>query len=100
MADETSLNNQSKTKPKVGDGTPGPGRPKGAQNKTTLALKDMILKALDDAGGVSYLSDQASKNPAAFLTLVGKVLPMQVTGEGGGPVAIEIRRVIQDPQAS
>ncbi len=26
------------------------------------------------------------KTASAFLTLVGKVLPMQVTGEGGGPV--------------
>ena len=29
----------------------GKGRPKGARNKMTRALKDMILQALDDAGG-------------------------------------------------
>ena len=37
----------------------------------------MILTAFDEVGGHSYLVEQARANPAA-LTLVGKVLPMQV----------------------
>ena len=40
----------------------------------------MILEALDNAGGVAYLAEQSEKNPTAFLTLVGKVLPLQVAG--------------------
>lgn len=64
-------------------GARGRGRPKGAVNKTTAALKDMILGALDNAGGVDYLEAQAEKNPTAFLTLVGKVLPLQVNAELG-----------------
>lgn len=66
----------------------GPGRPKGAPNKVTAELKDMILSALDESGGVEYLVERARdpRTASAFLTLVGKVLPMQVTGEGGGPV--------------
>lgn len=70
----------------------GKGRKKGVPNKVTAALKDMILTALNEAhedGAVAYLRDQASKNPTAFLTLVGKVLPLQVTGEGGGPIRFE-----------
>lgn len=59
----------------------GRGRPKGAVNKTTAALKDMILKALDEAGGVEYLVQQSEENATAFLTLVGKVLPLQVNAE-------------------
>ena len=59
-----------------------PGRPKGAPNKTTQALKDMILSALDKSGGVSYLVEQAATNPNAFMSLVGKVLPMTVMGAG------------------
>lgn len=62
------------------------GRPKGARNKTTAAVKEMILEALSNKGGVEYLERQADSNPTAFLTLVGKVLPLQVTGEGGGPL--------------
>ena len=62
--------------------TSGQGRPKGIPNKATRELKEMILGALDKAGGVKYLQRQADENPAAFMTLVGKVLPMTVTGTG------------------
>lgn len=57
----------------------GKGRPKGAQNKVTKQLKEMILGALDDAGGQDYLA-QCAKDPktrTAFLTLLGKVLPTE-----------------------
>ena len=40
--------------------------------------------ALDDAGGQEYLATQAKENPNAFMTLVGKVLPLQVGGSGSG----------------
>ena len=56
----------------------GGGSRKGVPNKVTAELKDMILGALDDAGGQAYLARQAEDNPNAFLTLVGKVLPMTV----------------------
>lgn len=60
----------------------GKGRKKGTLNKTTKALKEMILEALDNKGGVAYLARQADENPTAFLALVGKVLPMTVQGTG------------------
>lgn len=60
----------------------GRGRPKGVPNKTTAAVKDMVIQALDGAGGVKYLQKQADLNPSAFLTLVGKVIPLQVAGPG------------------
>ena len=41
----------------------------------------MILQALDEAGGVDYLKEQAEKNPAAFLTLVGKIVPRDIKAE-------------------
>lgn len=59
------------------------GRPKGSLNKDTIQLKEMILNALDKAGGVDYLVGQAKENPTAFLTLVGKVLPMSVDPGAG-----------------
>lgn len=61
---------------------PKGGSRKGIPNKVTSDLKDMILGALDQAGGAAYLLTQAKKkNPAPFLTLVGKCLPkdMNVT---------------------
>lgn len=68
----------------------GGGSRKGKPNKETKALRELILGALDDCGGQKYLSEQAKKNPNAFLALIGKVLPMQVSGEGGGPLKSEI----------
>lgn len=72
----------------IGKGKPGPGRPKGVPNKTTKAVKDMILQALANKGGVKYLEVQAEKNPTAFLTLVGKVLPLDVNANVQGQIGL------------
>lgn len=57
---------------------------KRGPNKVTAELKDMIREALDQAGGVSYLLARANdpKTATAFLSLVGKTLPMTVKGPG------------------
>lgn len=77
-------------------GNRGKGRKRGVPNKVTGALKDMILGALDRAGGVDYLEKQADENPVAFMTLVGKVLPLQVNAKVDGEVSYRIieRRVV------
>jgi len=78
----------------------GGGSRKGKPNKQTAALKDMILQALDQNGGVAYLARQAEENPGPFLTLIGKVLPLQVTGENGGSIIIStVRYSHADDQA-
>ena len=61
------------------------GRKAGTPNKISALLKDEILQAADSAhkdGRVGYLKYQAKKNPTAFLTLLGKVIPTQVEGTG------------------
>lgn len=61
------------------------GRKKGTPNKVTALLKDQILEAGAAAhkdGMVGYLTEQATENPTAFLTLLGKVLPTQIEGAG------------------
>lgn len=69
------------------------GRAKGVPNKFTGELKDMILTALTQAGGVDYLAEQAKEKPAAFLALVGRVLPMTLTGTGdGGAITVNIKQ--------
>lgn len=73
-----------KGSPKVG------GRQKGTPNKTTAAVKDMVLQALSNKGGVEYLEQQADKNPTAFLTLVGKVLPLDVNANVKADTTVEV----------
>ncbi|MGI4847244.1 MAG: hypothetical protein ACRYGK_03775 [Janthinobacterium lividum] len=71
----------------------GMGRPKGTPNKSTRLVKEMLLAALDKAGGVAYLLAQAKAEPKAFLILVGKLLPLQVTGLNDAPISVEYRDV-------
>lgn len=72
----------------VPKGTRIGGRKKGTPNKITGAVKDMVLTALNNVGGVKYLEHQAKENPTAFMTLVGKVIPTQVAGDGENPVRV------------
>jgi hypothetical protein len=49
----------------------------------------MVVKALNMVGGEKYFARQAEKNPAAFMSLVGKVMPLQVQASGGGALLLE-----------
>lgn len=68
------------------------GRQKGTRNKTTQALKDAILEAAklagDKDGLVGYLQQQAKDNPAPFMSLLGRVLPL--TTEVDGKITVKI----------
>ena len=64
----------------------GAGRPKGSVNKMSAELKEMILGALEESGGQAYLVEQAKSSPAAFMTLLGKVLPMTVASDPDSPL--------------
>jgi hypothetical protein len=67
------------------------GRPAGAQNKTTTALKEAILSAAaehgeDDMGSdglKGYLRKVAREDVKAFTSLLGRVLPHDMTNNGG-----------------
>ena len=61
---------------------PESGRKKGTPNKTTADVRAMILQALDSAGGAEYLARQSEENPAAFMQLVGKVVPKELNIDG------------------
>jgi hypothetical protein len=85
--------------PKVGPRRkPGPpkgvrigGRKAGTPNKVTGQLKDMIMTALDEVGGVDYLKFQANENAKTFLLLLGRVLPMQVSSDPDQPFELVLR---------
>ena len=73
------------------------GRPKGALNKENKLLREMILEALDKKGGAEYLAEKAESHPQAFMALLGRVLPLQVTGEGGAPMKITVVTGVPEP---
>ena len=84
-------------------GPGNPGKPKGATNHLTREVKAMILEALEGAGGVQYLIDKADSHPQAFMSLLGRVLPLQVTGklehEHSGSISGEVGRVVAEMRA-
>src|SRR5215469_12200127 len=73
---------------------PGPGRPKGSLNKTTLQLREMILLALDKLGGPDYLVALGRENSSAYASLLSKVLPTTLSAsESDGGVGVKVRFV-------
>ncbi len=80
--------------PKIG------GRKAGTPNQTTALLKDAIIQAATNAGEgdmIEYLTVQARQNPGPFMSLLGKVLPMQLTGGDGKDLVINLTIGGDDP---
>jgi hypothetical protein len=73
----------------------GAGRPKGSPNKTTKAAKDTIALAAAELGGHARLVKWAKEDPlnerAFWSTIYPKLIPVQLSGEGGGPVALSFQ---------
>ena len=61
-------------------------------------LRRMIHEALSQAGGVQYLYKQAVENPQGFLALLGKCVPKEVVGEGGGPMRFIVVTGVPEPE--
>lgn len=71
--------------------TSGQGRQKGVPNAISRDIKEMVVGALCAVGGTNYLARQAEQNPVAFMGLIGRILPLQVTGENGGALLVDFR---------
>ena len=78
------------------NGNRGMGRKKGSKNKIPSDVRQMVLTALTEEGGVEYLRQQARENPKAFLPLVARLLPTRVEGDAENPLRVihSIKRVI------
>jgi hypothetical protein len=77
----------------VKGGVPGPGRPKGSVPKAVKTIRDAVLEAFDQVGGVAYLAKLAAgtqSDRAAFVGLVSKVLPTQVNATVEGGVQVQL----------
>jgi hypothetical protein len=66
------------------------GRQAGTPNRITADVRAMILAALDRVGGEDYLVQQAHDNPKSFLSLLGRIIPTQVTGKNDAPLFPEL----------
>lgn len=70
------------------------GRKKGTPNRFTADLRAMILGALQAAGGQEYFQRIARSHPAAFMRLLGKLLPMTVAGDPKAPMEGKVEVVL------
>lgn len=77
----------------LGGKRPGAGRKRGVPNKLSTAAKDVIQMASIRLGGVDRIVKWVDAEPANervwWGTIYPKLLPLQLTGEGGGPVVIQ-----------
>lgn len=91
----------------------GAGRGKGQVSKITVALKEAILLAAEEAGDImadaaaekgetrtgglaGYLLAVATSDLKAFCGLLGKVLPMQITGGDGKSLEVTFKTVYEE----
>jgi hypothetical protein len=89
---------KQKGSPKTG------GRQKGTPNKTTGVAREAIALAADKLGGVDRLvawAKEAPENERAFwATIYPKLIPVQLTGEGDGPLVVQIIKFNADDTAT
>ncbi len=50
-------------------------------------IRQMVTRALEDAGGIQYLTEQARENPGPFLALVAKCMPRELIADVGPNLA-------------
>jgi len=87
--------NTVKETPKIGEGLPGPGRPKGLPNRSTQIVREAIANLLErNAGNMDrWLNEVAQDDPYKALDLMNKLseyhIPKlartEVTGMDGAP---------------
>jgi hypothetical protein len=66
------------------------GRKAGTPNKTTAQVKEALTSVYTKKGGDSALLNWARANETEFYKLWGRMLPQEVTGEGGGPMSLQV----------
>lgn len=78
-----------------------PGKPKGAKNKFTSDIKEMVMSALNDPriGGeedfVKWI-EANKRNRMIFYSWLMKMLPSNVNADISGDLGLTIKRIISD----
>jgi len=65
------------------------GRPKGSKNKTSAALAQTMLDALDELGGKAWLVKVGRDKPGTLMPVIAKLLPKDVNMNVSGKLTIE-----------
>lgn len=76
----------------------GKGRKPGQPNKITKTIRDAVLEAVQpgachEHGLAGWLIDRAQggiEDKKIFGAMVSRVIPVEITGAGGGPVKIDL----------
>ena len=71
------------------------GRQKGTPNKTTVQVKQALLEAFDELGGVPSLVTWGMDNPTAFYQLWSKLAPIEakIEAEHSGDIGLTVQIV-------
>jgi hypothetical protein len=89
-----------KETPKIGEGAPGPGRPKGVPNRSTAAVREAIAKMAEDNAEkfAEWLEKVAQDSPEKACDIylkaieyhIPKLARTEVTGAENGPLTIKV----------
>ena len=71
------------------------GRIKGTPNKQSRAVKQCILNAFEDIGGVKNLAMWASDNQTEFYKMWGRLVPHEVDVGGQDDNPVEMSHTIK-----
>jgi hypothetical protein len=85
---------------KIGEGAPGPGRPKGVPNRSTAAVREAIARMAEDNAGrfAEWLEKVAKESPEKACDIylkaieyhIPKLARTEVTGAENGPLTIKV----------
>lgn len=79
--------------------TPGNGgRPKGARNKVTRTIREAVMESIEPGkchpdGLAGWLIERALggiEDRKIYAAVVSRVIPIEITGEGGGAVKVDL----------
>jgi len=90
-----------KETPRIGEGLPGPGRPKGVPNRSTALVREAIAKmAEDNAENFNrWITEVAASSPEKACDIylkaieyhIPKLARTEVTGAENGPIKMDFR---------
>lgn len=74
------------------------GRPPGTPNKVTRSIRQAVMESIEPGnchpdGLAGWLIDRARggiEDKKIYAAVVSRVIPIEITGEGGGPVKIDL----------